>query len=205
MTILKILFLFIKPLSDLLLKTSSSSQPLEACSEPSLPSQPALPSDSSTYKPTAKAVLDKAILTHAPTLRVGFADPKRLLTAIAVVESGYGTYNVPKYEKAYDLGGRYGNKAEWLKWGALAACSYSSFQIMYAVAREMGYQGSPIGLCHDDVALPYVIKLLQRRILDRGASTLADVADAYNSGNFRDSVVPTAYIAKFLAAYNESK
>jgi hypothetical protein len=136
--------------------------------------------------------------------KIPFADALSLLGALAEVESSFGEFAVPKYEKAYDWGGPYFSveqRERWKRWGAWAACSYSSFQIMYPTACELGFTGTPIELCKDNVAIDWVMKLIERRIIDRGATTIMQVADAYNSGSFRDAMYPNEYIKKFSDAY----
>lgn len=134
--------------------------------------------------------------------------PERLLWAIATIESSAGKLNVPKHESAYAPGGHYYKRspevrALWNRWGDWAACSYSSFQILFIVATELGFEGSPIDLWYDEEACPVVVTFLNERIIKRSPSNLEDIADAYNSGTFRDQHVPLDYIEKFLKAYDE--
>lgn len=149
--------------------------------------------------------LREIIVSHAPMLqpKVSWADAASLLAAIAEVESSFGLYNLPKHEKIFDYGGKYFNRDLWEDWGAWAACSYSSFQIMFPVACELGFRGSPEDLWNDDVAILWVLELIDRRILSKGAKTIEQFGDAYNSGSFTDSIVPMDYISKFVKAYNE--
>lgn len=133
-------------------------------------------------------------------------NPYLLLGAIAYCESSLGIDNKPRFEKAYAPGGHYYRislpvQDSYKQFGKDAACSYSSFQILYITAYEMGYRGTPRELADDMVAIQYVIRFLNRRIIRGGASDLEDIADAYNSGTFRDDNVPTAYIEKFTRAY----
>jgi len=115
--------------------------------------------------------------------------------------------HVPRFEKAYTPGGYYYERSEMVRqeyerWGSWAACSYSNFQILYITARELGYDGPPLALDKDSVALPFVVKLL-RRIISRGAVTPEEIADAYNSGTHKDKHVPEKYIKKFVRFYEE--
>lgn len=133
-------------------------------------------------------------------------DGVALLRAIAHVESSYGTNAIPRHESAYTIGGYYYRRAkhvraEFRRWGDWAACSYSSWQIMFITATELGYEDSPVELRKDHVAIPYVVKYLNKRVFDQGGDTVADAADAYNSGSFADQNVPEKYVAKVVAAY----
>lgn len=135
-------------------------------------------------------------------------DPVLLLGTIAEIESGFGQYALPKYEKLYDFGEKYSDHAKWLKWGAWAACSYSSFQIMYPTACEFGFDSAPwnrnpMDLWDDEIAVLFVVDLLNTRILGRGARNLFQIADAYNSGSFQDDVYPMEYINKFKVIYSQ--
>lgn len=74
---------------------------------------------------------------------------------------------------------------------------------MFVTAVELGFNGSPLDLWKDEIAIKWVIKLINERIIGRGAKTLEEIADAYNSGNFRDSIVPEKYIADLKRHYEE--
>lgn len=159
--------------------------------------------------------LRKIIELHAPGLRLkGLmfnakpVEGQRLLLAIAKVESSLGYWNVPRYEPGYGPGGYYYKKAEHVRdlyniWGAMAACSWSSWQLMYITAWELGYRATPLDLWHDDDACAWVVEFINRRILARKPQSLAEVADAYNSGSFGDSNRPQRYIRKLIRAYEE--
>jgi hypothetical protein len=127
----------------------------------------------------------------------------RLLWALAGVESTYGRdREVARLEPAYQPGGSVyrGSSAIrelWGHYGALAACSFGTWQMMAPTARELGHTGHPCDLQTDVVLAPLVVRFLDRR----RPSSLAEVADAYNSGSCRDRIIPEAYIRTFLAAY----
>lgn len=130
-------------------------------------------------------------------------DGECLLKAIAMNESSYGSYNLPRFEKAYSYNqkGIYSNRDLWAKYGDWAACSYSSFQIMYPTALELGFNGSPMDLWKDSTAIYYVVELILRRTIRKGATTVQHVLDAYNSGTFKDNNIPQEYINKGMIAY----
>lgn len=130
-----------------------------------------------------------------------WCDGRGLLTAIAVVESSFGVNVGPRHERAYDYGGIYQNKALLAAHGSFAAMSYSSWQIMFPVAFELGFKGTPSQLRHDEIAIYWVLEYLEHRIMRKGAEKLQDVFDAYNSGSFRDNIVPQTYIANGMNAY----
>ena len=115
----------------------------------------------------------------------------------------------PRREPAYATGGRYANQELLARYGDAAACSYSNWQIMFPVARELGYLGRPADLDDDATAIQWVVKLIQKRIEPQarrndGRLTLAELADAYNSGNCRDANVPHEYIAQAERYYVEA-
>jgi len=157
---------------------------------------------------TSSPSLVELIKEKAPVLQAQLrfeCDAASLLCAIAEVESAFGKYNLPKHENSYDHGGRWFNRLLWTKWGAWAACSYSSFQIMFPVAVELGFTGSPMELADDRVAIDWVIKYIEKRILRYMPTRIDQIADAYNSGSFRDYIIPYDYINKFLPAYKAAK
>jgi hypothetical protein len=69
--------------------------------------------------------------------------------------------------------------------------------MMAATARDLGHTGHPIELQQDAVLAPLVVRYLERA----HATTLADAADAYNSGSCRDRIIPEAYIRQAVATY----
>jgi len=154
-------------------------------------------------------MIKQLIETWAPHLHAPKElSPQCILWALYHCEKYNSRNRVPRFEKAYAPGGHYYNASEevvceYVKWGDSAACSYSNFQILYITAHELGYDGPPLALDRDSVALPYVTLLLNIRILKKGAKTPEEIADAYNSGSFRDSNKPEAYMAKFRRRYDQ--
>ena len=134
--------------------------------------------------------------------------PAAILHALAEVESDHGARSLASlHEQAYCYGGVYfkGPNGEDLRqlsrvFGCLAHSS--SWQILYIAAFEEGYRGDPCALRDDAIALPVVIRYLNRRFLDRYPRiTTTGLADAYNSGRPDDSNIPKDYVAKFDEAY----
>lgn len=145
-------------------------------------------------------------LTHGTEVVSG----PRLLLTLAGLESTFGRDRTfVRAEPPYMPGGRYYKasanlRAEWRKWGVLAASSYGSFQVMYPTARELGFDGHPIQLQDDMVCAYWAARLITQRFIRRhGAKTLRDALDGYNSGNHFDINQPEAYIAKGLQMYHD--
>lgn len=157
--------------------------------------------------------LDFIIKNAAGLLKsdIRFGDPYGILKALATVESSFGTNNVPRFEKAYSPMGIYYNseqKERYAKWGAAACCSYSSFQIMYTTACELGFDSQPWSrnpsiLSNDEVAIFYVIEYIKKRVISRGAQTVEQLFDIYNSGSL-DKNIPADYIRVAMQAYNSN-
>lgn len=155
-------------------------------------------------------MIKKRIEEHAPELQVPEGlDAESILWAIYRMEK-YDKHNrVPRFEPAYAPGGIYYESSDAVKalhstWGNWAACSYSNFQIMFVTAVELSYTGPPLALDKDKVALPFVVKYVNERIFERGAKTIEEVADAYNSGTHRDTNKPIRYINKFVRKYKKA-
>jgi hypothetical protein len=149
--------------------------------------------------------LRKIIQTAAPVLGVSFADPLRVLGALAEVESSFALCNRPRHERAFDFGGRYANEELCKRWGAWAACSYSSFQIMFPVAVELGFdpKRSPVDLWDDEIAIHFVVEYIRKRILARGITKIENLASVYNTGMPCDlHAVRPIYVDRFLKAYD---
>lgn len=128
-------------------------------------------------------------------------DPTLLLMALSLVESSGGFNNRPRVEPAYLPGGRYCDQALYGQYGDDAAASWGPLQVMYVTARELGFEGSPQELGQPAECVRMAVKLINRRIVGRGATTLEQIADAYNSGSFKDQIVPQDYIRKVKEAY----
>ena len=167
-----------------------------------------------------KEILAKIARTYGPQIEVGSTGLHggTLLLAIADVESGDrnangmvipgsgGLRNVPVHEGAYDFGGYYWRRASHVRdvverWGAWAACSYSPWQLLFVAAWELGLRHEPGILIDPVLAAPWVVKMLNQRLFDRGAKTVRDVADGWNSGSFKDANVPQEYIDNLETAY----
>ena len=144
-------------------------------------------------------------------------NPRALVRALAEVESSFGTNCAPRHERAYDLRGKLHDAntpgGEALRgfrrvWGAWAACSYGPWQVMYAVARELGFNVTPVELAENIGLNGMVASALLRKRIFREVPTGSDrercleiIGDSYNTGNSRDANIPSDYIEKLKAAY----
>jgi hypothetical protein len=136
-------------------------------------------------------------------------DPQVFLGAFSLNESSGGKNNKPKHEAAYDIGGRYckGRQFELVEqYGSAAACSYSSFQLMFICFYEMGFSPTPSQAGNDEYAITAVVKFFNRRIFKDGTANdvnfIGLAGDAYNSGNWHDGNVPADYIKKLIKNYH---
>lgn len=155
-------------------------------------------------------MIKQLIEEYAPLLKTPRdIDSNAVLWAVYRSEK-YNKHNLaPRMEPAYAEGGRYYERSERVRelhtlWGNWAACSFSNFQILFIVADELGYTGPPLALDKDSVAIPYVVRYLNRRVFQRKAKTIEQIADAYNSGTHLDDNVPQRYINKFKRYYFEA-
>lgn len=130
-------------------------------------------------------------------------DGPLVLWALAAVESTYGRDREKvRFEQSYAPDGYMYRTSDlvrdlWAQYGTMGASSYGTWQMMLATARELGFKGAPFALSQDAVLAPLVVRYIVRS----QALVLADVADAYNSGNYRDRFRPLDYMARVVAAY----
>lgn len=154
-----------------------------------------------------KEVLDAA-KEWGPRLHTGSndqIDPVKLLIAVASVESSGGVRALASlHERAYCYGGKYHNdKVAGLSriYGCCVHSSWGPWQILYVTASEHGYYGDPVELRKPSVSVPYVVAVMNHRMIE--PVKLENIFDAWNSGNARDNNVPHEYIQKAMAAYQE--
>lgn len=157
-----------------------------------------------------RARLVDLILARAPDLDLpGELRPEALLGAIAWQESQLGLVAGARVEPAYlprrrfAGGGLYRRHVVALVtvYGDAAAASWGAFQIMFPTAWELGYRGAPWDLDDDEAGIYWTIKYIRRRALERGAITVEQIADAYNSGTHLDRFVPDVYVAGVTTHY----
>ncbi len=127
----------------------------------------------------------------------------QLLWAIAEVESERGKNAKPRHELGF-CKGKYSQNDKVLaltkRFGHAAHCSFGPWQLMLV---NLPGDVADLGAFDTaDGAAAATVIFLNEVILGRqGARTIEQIADAYNSGNFRDKNVPEEYIAKVKAAY----
>jgi hypothetical protein len=132
------------------------------------------------------------------------------LAAFSLNESSGGWNITPRYEKVYGPGGRYYNDLQrklYLRYGDDACKSYGPFQIMFPIYFELGFMYTVPEIAGKfDYQMPVVIKYFNKRIFnhaDRGEPNFLGMAgDAYNSGNYRDNIVPREYISRLIRHYH---
>lgn len=155
---------------------------------------------------------------HGKLLEIDL-DGTALLAAIAFVESSGGKNNYPNFEpywapegKVFTIEGKLQRSRHPLsnklvakrfeEYGMASACSFSSWQILYHTAADLGYRRAPWLLWEDAIAILWVIRRLNA-IAGHGAETIEHFADAWNSGTFRDRIIPKEYIEKVTDVYRK--
>lgn len=134
-------------------------------------------------------------------------DPFKLLWAICGEESSFGQNVKKRYEPIYGPGGKYYNQSlriqqDYKLYGKDACSSWGPWQIMYPTARELGFKKSPYELHGMEESIPYVIKYINKRAIERGAKTVTEIADAYNTGTHRDNIHNYKYEREVKAIYD---
>ena len=134
-------------------------------------------------------------------------DIPRFLYALSAIESSYGRFNLPRHEPAFARGGRYFQHELDRQFGDLAACSLGPWQIMFPNAHKiMKGHVKPMDFLADD-GLNLTSAVASALWLDyeigRGATTLEQIADAWNTGSHRDSIKPAPiYFQKVAEGWN---
>lgn len=148
-----------------------------------------------------------ASLSHRVLHKGQYCEGPLILWAISGNESSFGQRRLfVRPEPAYmPPGGLYYRRSAnirdlWQRYGVLASSSLGTFQIMFVTAWELGFREHPIRLQDDEVAASWAAKVVDRSIV-RGAATLMEVLDAYNSGWHLDTNIPAAYIERGCAFY----
>ncbi|HVJ09286.1 MAG TPA: hypothetical protein VM554_12970 [Acidisarcina sp.] len=130
-------------------------------------------------------------------------DGPRLLWALSGCESSFGANCTPRHEQAYCTG-RYSQNPRVVEltreFGHDAHCSFGPWQILLVNCSPFTTPEDfvRLGRCAMETA-----SFLNTRIL-RGqhAPTVEAIADAYNSGDWRDRLVPDRYIADCRRYYD---
>jgi hypothetical protein len=169
------------------------------------------------------SVILAAINAHASGLHLPSGsdlDARAVLAAITWPETEWGRrLFASKSERAYMPGGKYFVKhviSLHDRYGDAASSSWGPWQQLYVSAWETGFRGHPWELTDPHKACAAAVTLLNLRCfkwwveaptpaLRKVAEFVADVADFWNSGSFRDSIPPLPdYVAKVESAYAEA-
>jgi (2Fe-2S) ferredoxin len=127
---------------------------------------------------------------------------EQLLWALAGNESTFGLHCSPRHESGYCRGGRYFEPTLTSLWGCLAHCSYGPFQVMYPNISRGGNVDPRDVLRIPEIGANAAAQFINERILGHEkAATLEQIADAYNSGDWRDDNRPAGYIAELVKNY----
>jgi hypothetical protein len=126
-------------------------------------------------------------------------DPAQLLWAIAGQESSFGKNCVPRHEDGYCYGSKSYRADKLLRdmtdaWGCAAHCSYGPWQIMFYNAYSLMNNIDPVILLTDAAVCAEVTVMKLNTILAKQPRDVRDIADAWNSGNFKDDFRPLAYM-----------
>src|SRR6185437_2959221 len=167
---------------------------------------------------TPQQVIAALCRVHGPKLSVlAPLDGERVLWALAGCESDFGVYGLPKHEDGYCAGHRYDIPALTKRWGCAAHCSYGPWQVMFA---HLDYllpspqrdpsllifaagDAGPKFAATADYLCAATAQFLAAEILGRQkASTLAEIAKAYNHGNWADDYDDSEYQGRAQKFYD---
>jgi hypothetical protein len=168
--------------------------------------------------PAPQTIIAGICQLYGPSLKVPAGlDGAKVLWALAGCESDFGVNGLPKHEDAYCAGHRYDIPALTRKWGCAAHCSYGPWQMMYAHLEddlpEPLRDPSLLIFAAGSASLPFAnaagflcratVAFVNAEILGRQkATTLQQIAKAYNHGNWADGYDDFGYTdraAKFYA------
>ncbi len=93
--------------------------------------------------------------------------------------------------------------ARWDAHGVWSAMSYGPYQILYQTAADLGYDGEPCNLMDPVTCHRWARRFIERQ-LARGASTVRQLADAYNTGNYFDAIHNVEYERNVEAFYEQN-
>ncbi|HWR36387.1 MAG TPA: hypothetical protein VN622_11010 [Clostridia bacterium] len=126
-------------------------------------------------------------------------DAPLLLWAMAGRESSFGKNLKPRHEPAYDIGGKYADTKALKRCGSAYACSYGPLQIMACNALDVTLDELA---SEPEKAMKASVDRLRMWVIGRQkADTIEEICDAWNTGNFRDRIVPHEYIAEVRHYY----
>jgi len=140
---------------------------------------------------------------YGPRLRVPAGlDARRVMAAIAQVESGLGGNCGPRHEPAYDTGGKVWNQSPAqrqlvARWKSDGASSFGPWQMM--LPNCQGHTPAEMRSDLDVCALLFVSQFNLYVIGLRNAQTLAEIGEVWNMGHIAPD---PEYVAKLQAAYD---
>lgn len=148
---------------------------------------------------------------HGDATALGSISTFHFLMALMGAESSYGTDNVPRFEYSYSRSSIAFKRSKLLqegyeKWGDLCAMSYGPTQILWIVAKELGYPDHPLNLWSAVVSLPYTCDLLKKNFA-KGAHSVEALAASYNAGAgviAKPKDWPTKYVQKVVGYYGDA-
>lgn len=132
-----------------------------------------------------------------------------MIRAICTQESTYGAHPIPRHEARWcpitmplnwDIAHPLAITRHRL-WGCLACCAYGPMQALYHSLADYGLADDPRPLLDPHTAFIRSTTLLIRKVLKQRPRTVEAVADLWNSGDWRDSIHPTTYIANIQDHY----
>jgi hypothetical protein len=148
---------------------------------------------------------------HGPTLHLPpGVDGAQMLWAFAGRESSFGARCVPLHEKAYCYGSKYYKTDKVLRdlteaWGCWSHASYGPWQILFDNAYRLDHTIDPIRLMTDPAVCTVITVAEFNRIMDlQKPPGLREIADAWNSGDWRDAIRPNDYMDAVESFYKTS-
>ncbi|HVJ09709.1 MAG TPA: hypothetical protein VM554_15130 [Acidisarcina sp.] len=131
-------------------------------------------------------------------------DGPRLLWALSGCESSFGANCTPRHEMAYCIG-IYSHDPRVIEltreFGHDAHCSFGPWQLLLVNASSFTTPEDFVRV--DRCAMETASYINMRIIRAQKATTIEQIADAYNSGTWRDRSVPEKYIADCVHYYND--
>lgn len=136
--------------------------------------------------------------------QVSFSWPAAIY-ALLTVESSMGVNTTPNFAASFGPGGNYFDEVQeklYTTYGEIASSAIGPFQIIYRVAWDHGFRGTPESLALWPNQVEYFGKIIQNRFTRLNGESLEDLARTWNGGNPKGSTEP-GYIKKFNDAYSQ--
>lgn len=167
---------------------------------------------------TPQQIISDLCAKYGPRLSVQVPlDGARVLWALAGCESDFGVNGLPRHEQGYCYGHAYDVKPLSRQWGCAAHCSYGPWQMMFAHLHDLlpaplrdpsllifpaGENGQKFRIAADYLCVAAVDFLNAEILGSQGATTLAQIAKAWNHGNWRDSYDDSGYTTRAARFYD---